>query len=119
MTLRERVRSQVSAAGWALRAAAAARRQLASGRVDEVALPPPPAGCTAAPRAARLALRLATRNCLVRSLVRQAWLSAAGERRDVVIGVRRSPGFVAHAWIDGDPAEADGPYEELLRLPTR
>jgi hypothetical protein len=55
----------------------------------------------------------------VRSLVRQAWLSAAGERRDVVIGVRRSPGFVAHAWIDGDPAEADGPYEELLRLPTR
>jgi hypothetical protein len=111
-------RVSIASVRWTLHAVAEARRQLRQGRVDEVTLPPAPATGVGR-RAAWLALRLATRNCLVRSLVRQAWLSAAGEPRDVVIGVRLSPAFIAHAWIDGDPIGPDTPYEELLRLPTK
>jgi hypothetical protein len=64
-------------------------------------------------------LRLSTRNCLVLSLVRQSWLAAAGLERDVVIGVRRTPEFGAHAWIEGDPIPPEDAFEELLRLPSR
>ena len=113
------MKASVAAARWVLTATAETRRQLRDGRVDEVTLPAPPASCLPSWRAARVALRLSTRNCLVRSLVRQAWLAAAGNQRDVVIGVRRSPEFGAHAWIDGDPIRPEDAFEELLRLPSR
>jgi hypothetical protein len=107
------------AARWVLGATRQARRQLRGGRVDGVLVPAPPASCLNAWRAARVVLRLSARNCLVRSLVRQSWLAAAGLERDVVIGVRRTPEFGAHAWIDGDPIPPEDAFEELLRLPSR
>ena len=81
MSLLVRTQANVAAFRWALGAAArsapAARR---SGRVNEVTVPAPPAAAVGSRRAAGAGLRVATRNCLVRSLVRQAWLAAAGDR---------------------------------------
>jgi hypothetical protein len=115
----EATKASVAAARWVLSATRQTRRQLRDGRVDAVIVADPPAFCLGSRRAAGAALRLSTRNCLVRSLVRQAWLAAAGNQRDVVIGVRRSPEFAAHAWIDGDPISPEDAFEELLRLPSR
>jgi Transglutaminase-like superfamily len=56
--------------------------------------------------------------CLESALVRQRWLAAHGDRRDVVIGV--SPdglkGNPAHAWVDGTDSRAASSYLELHRL---
>ena len=105
---------------WVVSATAQVRRQLREGgRVDEVTVSAPPAPALRSPRALRVALRVTTRNCLRRSLVRQAWLAGAGEQRDLVIGVRRSPEFGAHAWLEGDVIPPEEAFEELLRLPSR
>jgi hypothetical protein len=105
---------------WVVSATAQVRRQLRDGRrVDEVTVSAPPASALRSTRALRVALRVTTRNCLRRSLVRQAWLAAAGEQRDLVIGVRRSPEFGAHAWLEGDVIPPEEAFEELLRLPSR
>lgn len=61
-----------------------------------------------------LAARLARASCLERSLVRQAWLRGRGTIRDVVIGVRSTGRFEAHAWVDGDPDSVD--YTEIHRI---
>jgi len=42
-------------------------------------------------------------SCLVNAIVVQAWDSAHGRRRDLVVGVTGPDGFRAHAWLDGDP----------------
>ncbi len=113
-------KASLATSRWVLRATAQVRRQLeGGGRVDEVTVPAPPAPSLRSWRSARVAARVTTRNCLVRSLVRQAWLAAAGEQRDIVIGVRRSPEFGAHAWLDGDEIPLEDAFEELLRLPSR
>jgi Transglutaminase-like superfamily len=45
-------------------------------------------------------------SCLVNAIVVQAWDSAHGLRRDLVVGVTGPGGFRAHAWLDGDPVPA-------------
>jgi hypothetical protein len=59
--------------------------------------------------------------CLESALVRQRWLAAHGDRRDIVIGVptngiRDQP---AHAWVDGTDSWAASSYLELHRLKDR
>jgi hypothetical protein len=67
----------------------------------------------------RLSLRLFRSNCLVRAAVLQAWYSAHGDKRDIVIGVTApSKGFAAHAWLDGDPPCHSVDFKELLRRPA-
>jgi hypothetical protein len=56
--------------------------------------------------------------CLESALVRQRWLAAHGERRDIVIGIlatglRDQP---AHAWLDGTDPWAATSYIELHRF---
>ena len=115
MRVRERVES-LRAAAWALRAALAARRQVAAGRMPPLELPrvPPLPERTVWAVAAVLRPRLFT--CLVRASVRQAWHAAHGWERDLIIGVKAPDSdFAAHAWLDGDdPRAADG-YLELIR----
>jgi hypothetical protein len=64
-------------------------------------------------------LRRRPHTCLERALVLQAWESAHGNVRDVVIGVDpRGMEFAAHAWLSGEP-DAEAPrFEELMRLPA-
>jgi hypothetical protein len=45
-------------------------------------------------------------SCLVNAIVVQAWDSAHGRRRDLVVGVTGPDGFRAHAWLAGDPVAA-------------
>jgi hypothetical protein len=106
------------AAWWTWRAVRSARGQLRAGAVREVRLPAPPGVPPRAARAIRLVLRREHPSCLERALVLQRWLSAQGIARDVVVGTHGGPrsGFMAHAWIDGEP-QADGlQYTELIRL---
>lgn len=64
----------------------------------------------------KAALRLTRPNCLVRASVLQAWCSAHGDARDIVIGVTApSAGFRAHAWLDGDPPCHSAGFVELTR----
>jgi hypothetical protein len=120
VTVSERTKASVATFRWVRRASRQVRRQLGRGhRVDEVTVPAPPPPSLRSWRAARIAQRVSARNCLVRSLVRQAWLAADGVERDVVIGVRRNPEFGAHAWIDGDPLPPEDAFEELVRLPSQ
>jgi Transglutaminase-like superfamily len=54
----------------------------------------------------RGALSRMRESCLVNAIVVQAWDSAHGRRRDLVVGVTGPDGFRAHAWLDGDPVPA-------------
>lgn len=47
-------------------------------------------------------------HCLVRSYVRQAWLTAQGDPRELVIGTTGVEGFAAHAWLSGEDV-TEGP----------
>ena len=108
------------AAWWAWRAAGRTRRKLGSGGLDAaLALPVPPPLPAEAQRGVDAALRRRGGTCLVRSIVLQTWLAAHGEARDLIVGVTE-PGetFKAHAWLDGEPPHADGPFHELLRRPA-
>ena len=51
-------------------------------------------------------LRRVGESCLVNAIVLQAWETAHGRRRDLVVGVTGPDGFRAHAWLDGDPLPA-------------
>ena len=116
-------RHRALAAWWTLRAHHQARRQLADNR-NPVRLAPLPgrfAGDAAAVLArrstVRTVLRLRGATCLESATVRQTWLAAAGDRRDIVIGVTApAAGFRAHAWLDGEPAH--GGFTELTRRPA-
>jgi hypothetical protein len=105
------------AAWWALRATRDARRQLGSRGFDSVRLEAPPTLPAPAEIGVSAVLRLKNEACLVRAMVRQAWHSAHGSSRDIVIGVRKPGGnFQAHAWLEGDPpCHAEG-FQELLRV---
>jgi hypothetical protein len=105
------------AAWWGMRTAARTRRRLRSGGLDEAhPAPAPPDLPPDAERGVRAALRRRGHTCLVDSIVLQAWLAAHGDRRDLIVGVRK-PGeeFGAHAWLEGDPPHSEGPFHELLR----
>jgi hypothetical protein len=99
---------------WALRARGVARRQLRSGGLEALRIPPP-AIPYEGKAGVRLALELGPGNSLVDAAVRQAWCVAQGRPYDLVIGVRRPrEGFAAQAWLSGDPAPPAG-YVELAR----
>jgi hypothetical protein len=108
------------AAWWALRTARRTRRRLKAHGLDSALSPPPPPPLPVeAERGAEAALRRRGYACLVRSIVMQTWLAAHGKRRDLIIGVRApDEEFGAHAWLEGEPAHGDGPFEELLRRPA-
>lgn len=105
------------AAWWTARALRAARRDLATGPLDAVAVRASPPGSGAAGVAA--VLRLSRDTCLVRALVRQRYLADRGDRRDLVVGVT-APGeaFGAHAWLADDDEDRAGAHAELLRRPA-
>lgn len=113
------IADRVRAGLWAVRAARAAAARLVEGGLEALVLPPPPAVSPGAGSAASWGLRLASRNCLVRAAVRQAWEAGQGRRRDIVIGVTApGRGFRAHAWLDGDPPSESRGYRELARKPA-
>lgn len=103
---------------WARRAARRVRQDLAAGGIEDlVVLPPPPLprGCR---RWVVAVLRARGDTCLVRSAVLQAWDAAHGQPRDLVIGVTApGEGFVAHAWLEGEPASVSTGYTEVSRRP--
>lgn len=108
------------AALWALRAARRAGRSLRSGGLDAALIvPSPPSLPAEAERGVRAALARLGQPCLVRSIVLQRWLAAHGDRRDLIIGVKRpDEQFGAHAWLEGEPSHGGGPFHELLRRPA-
>jgi hypothetical protein len=103
------------AAWWTARALRRARTDLRDGALREVALPAPPRVPADAEHGVRAVLRLPGHSCLERSLVRQRWLAAHDDPRDVVIGTTGPADFQAHAWLDGDDDGAR--FVELSRLP--
>ena len=111
---------RVRAAAWALRAAIAARRQLAGGQMPPLDLPPVPELPDSSTWTVNFVLDKAMFTCLVRATVRQAWHAAHGWQRDLVIGVRPPDSdFEAHAWLEGDdPRAAEGYYELTRRGPA-
>lgn len=74
----------------------------------DVRLPPVPSGALGGRDGVVSAVcRLAGSTCLESALVRQHWAAAHGDRRELIIGVTSpSQGFEAHAWLDGEPADA-------------
>jgi hypothetical protein len=104
---------------WARRTARQVRADLDAGGLDQLMVPPPPplpGGCR---RWVVAVLRSRGDTCLVRSAVLQAWDAAHGRPRDLVIGVTApGEGFKAHAWLDGEPAEASAGYVEVSRRPA-
>jgi hypothetical protein len=106
------------AAQWAWRALRSVRGQLRAGAVRDVRVPGPPPVAAASARAMRLVLRWQHPSCLERSLVLQRWLVAQGVALDVVVGTAggAGDGFIAHAWLDGEPQPEGRRYVEMLRL---
>jgi hypothetical protein len=104
------------AAWWAHRAAAATRRSLRSQGLNGTRVAPPPALPDHARRGAASVLHRTRASCLERSMVLQAWDTAHGRRRDLVVGVT-GPGqaFRAHAWLEGDPASSSAGFRVLFR----
>jgi transglutaminase superfamily protein len=104
------------AAWWAHRAIRAARRSLRTGGLAMTSLAPPPRLPDHARRGVAAVLHRTGASCLERSMVIQAWDTAHGRRRDLVVGVTApSEGFRAHAWLDGDPASSSAGFRELFR----
>ena len=109
--------ARLIAAIWGFRAVRAARSQVRIRSLDEIVLPPVPDVALSAKGGVWVAVRFGTRNCLVRTLVRQAWYLHLERPRAIVIGVRgRGDAFRAHAWLDGD-AGKDGFLELARRHP--
>jgi hypothetical protein len=49
-------------------------------------------------------------------MVLQAWDTAHGRCRDLVVGITApGQGFRAHAWLDGDPPSTSEGFRELHR----
>jgi hypothetical protein len=109
------------AAWWALRASRRVRRDLARGRgIEDLRAPRAPALPPAAARGMTAVLRVRRSRCLESAVVRQAWYTAQGSRRDLVIGVvGPGAGFAAHAWLEGDPPHGTEHFAELVRRPAR
>ena len=109
-----RIIKHVRAARWLATELRRVRRDLREHGTSTTARTPP-SGLGWSPHP--LVLRVAgygRATCLERSLIRQAWLRGRGDRRDVVIGVRRSDDPEAHAWLEGDPDSTA--YVEIHRI---
>jgi hypothetical protein len=112
--------SSLRAALWAVVALRKTRRALKRGRVTDVVVDAPPELPLRAGRGVKAVLRRSDPTCLERALVLQAWETAQGGARDVVIGVRGSgDSMAAHAWLEGERNGNLGGYEELMRVPPR
>jgi Transglutaminase-like superfamily len=99
--------ANLRAAWWAVRTTRRTRRLLEAKGLDAAHPPPPPPPLPVeAERGMRGALWRMRESCLVNAIVVQAWDSAHGRRRDLVVGVTGPNGFGAHAWLDGDPVPA-------------
>ena len=111
--------TDVRGAWWTVRAVHAARRGLARDGLPGLVVPPPP-HLRGGDRGVAAVLRRTEATCLVRSAVRQAWLSARGRPVDLIIGVT-APGssLGAHAWLEGDRPFAGDGFHELIRFPPR
>lgn len=94
------------------------QRDLADRRIATT-VPPPYLVSPLATVAARAWLRVRRATCLQRSLIMQRWLFAAGESRDVLVGVASSSPVAtgspisAHAWLDHEAAPG---YKVIARL---
>lgn len=109
--------ADLRAAWWARRALLVARSALAEGQLREISLPAPPALPPRAGRGVEALLRRREHTCLEGALVRQRWLAAHGDCREIAIGVSApSPTFVAHAWLEGDRSADAGRFHEVTRL---
>lgn len=112
--------ADLRAALWAQRALRQARRRLAEGETRQFRLQRPPTLPASATRGVEAVLKRRKHTCLEGALVRQRWLAAHADMRDVVIGVTApSAGFSAHAWLDrGERLSAARPHVEISRLPA-
>jgi hypothetical protein len=114
MTAAPRAVRAVRAGWWTLKALRAVRSQLAQHALARVVVPAVPASLAASgPRAVEAVLRWRGASCLQRATVLQAWHLAHGRPLDVVLGVRGSAAFGAHAWLDGTAGGTS--YAELVR----
>ena len=113
-------RHVVRAAFWAQLALLRARWGLRRRGIERVVVNRPPEGLPrSAERGVYALLRRRPHTCLERALVLQAWESAHGNVRDVVIGVDpRGAEFAAHAWLAGELDGEDPRFWELMRLPA-
>lgn len=113
-------RHTLRAALWAQTALLRARWGLRRRGIERVVVTRPPRGLPdSAGRGVYALLRRRPHTCLERALVLQAWESAHGNARDVVIGVDpRGSEFAAHAWLAGEVDGDDARFEELMRLPA-
>jgi hypothetical protein len=112
--------ADVRAALWTVWAVRAAKRQLGDGDdYRALSLPAPPPLPASAARGVAGVLRRSRATCLVEASVRQRWLAAHGEPRDLVIGIKPpADGFAAHAWLEGDPESSAAGFTELTRVPA-
>lgn len=109
--------ASLRAAWWAHRALCAARAGLSRGELRTVRIPGPPPLPSSAVRGVEALLRRRSHSCLEGALVRQRWLAAQGEHRDIAIGVMPpSQGFAAHAWLEGDSDPIAERFHELTRV---
>jgi hypothetical protein len=116
MALSRRPAAVIRTVVWAFRAVPAVQRALARRRFTAGDVPIPPSAPEGAEIALNAVLRVRRAKCLTRSIVRQQWLAAQGDLRELVIGVTGShPEFRAHAWLVGDPAWTASGYTEILR----
>jgi hypothetical protein len=114
--VREHPPAVASAAAWALRARYRTRRGLSREAFKRSDVPRVPSAPADAELAVRAVLKATRSTCLTGSIVRQHWLAAQGDERDLVIGVSRAAGdFRAHAWLVGDPPSTYAGYTEILR----
>jgi hypothetical protein len=113
--------ASLRAAVWTAKALRLAKRQLGEGDdYRALDLPAPPPVPATASRGVNAVLRRSRATCLVEASVRQRWLAAHGEPRDLVIGVKPpAEGFAAHAWLEGDPESNATGFTELTRVPAR
>ncbi len=114
--------ADLRAAGWAWRALRGVRRHLPTRPLEQVEVPPAPAGDPRTRRAVESVLRTRHATCLERSLVVQRWWSGQGVAVDLVVAVTApGQGFHAHAWLESDPdaARQHDRMDEIVRVPTR
>lgn len=120
MTLHKLRPSYLRAALWAGRALRSVRRDLRSKPLAEVQAPSVPLAEGLAENGVKAILRVNKASCLERAILWQAWNSAKGQERDLVIGVTAPVGgFRAHAWLEGDPPCHTEDFTEITRRPAR
>lgn len=116
--MRRPLAADLIAAIWADRALHAARDRLAAGELHGIELAAPGRRALRGRRGVKAVLLLRRASCLEGALVRQRFLAARGDQRDVVIGVGRpDDAFGAHAWLDGERDGERMGFHELARVP--